>query len=78
MLKASALEKLKRVDDALVEIDEAISLVETYAPAWEQRGKILWAAHRFDEARPALERFLELDPTAPNAAQIRAQLAEQK
>jgi Flp pilus assembly protein TadD len=37
---------------------------------WEQRGRILWAARRRDEARAAFTRFLELSPNAASAPEI--------
>jgi len=59
-------------------IDEAIALNKSYAPAYEQKGIMLWSAQRFDEARPALEKYLELDPNGTKADRIRAMLDEHK
>jgi len=72
--RGRAQQRLGQVDDALKSIDEALALVVDYAPAWEQRGMILWAARRRDEARPALERYLELDPHGKDADSIRQML----
>ena len=41
-------------------------------------GRLLWAAHRFEEAKPAFERYLELEPHGANAAQIKSLISEPK
>ncbi|HEX4451507.1 MAG TPA: DUF4388 domain-containing protein [Kofleriaceae bacterium] len=76
--QARALRRLDRVDDALAAVDNAMAIVQTYAPAWLERGMILWSARRIDEARPALEKYLELDPTGRDAASVRQMLETQQ
>ena len=76
LLKATALQKLDRIDEALVAIDEAISLAPSWPPAWVQRGHVLWGAHRYDEGRVAFERYLQLSPAAPDASAIKHMLSE--
>ncbi len=76
--QARALRRLDRVDDALAAVDNAMELVKTYAPAWLERGMILWSARRIDEARPALEKYLELDPNGRDAASVRQMLETQQ
>ena len=76
LLKATALQKLDRLDEALVAVDEAISLAASWPPAWEQRGRMLWSAKRYDEARVAFDRYLQLEPTGPTVRQIKHMLAE--
>jgi Flp pilus assembly protein TadD len=68
------LRRLDRIDDALAAVDNAMAIVQTYAPAWLERGMILWSARRIDEARPALEKYLELDPNGRDAASVRQML----
>ncbi len=74
--RARALQRLGRIDDAVVAVDDAIKLNRSYAPAYEQKGMILWSAQRYDEARPALEKYLELDPDGRKASLIRSMLDE--
>jgi CheY-like chemotaxis protein len=70
MLRARAEQRLGRVDDALTSLDAAAELAPSYGAVWEQRGRILWAARRRDEARAAFSRFLELAPKATSAPEI--------
>jgi hypothetical protein len=51
---------------------------ESYAPAYEQKGMMLWSAQRYSQARPVLEKYLELDPTGKKADTIRSMLEENK
>jgi len=74
--RARALVRLNRIDDAVASIDSAIALNASYAPAYEQKGMILWSAQRYAEARPVLQKYLELDPDGRKAATIRAMLDE--
>jgi DNA-binding response OmpR family regulator len=74
--RARALQRLGQVDEALKSVDSAMEIVSDYAPAWEQRGMILWSARRHDEARPALEKYLELDPNGRDAPSVRQMLGQ--
>ena len=81
LLRAQALQKLDRVDDALASVSDANlvylqSVKRDYPDGWELKGKILWAAGRFDEAKAAYEHFLELDPTGAAAAEARRRVNE--
>jgi tetratricopeptide (TPR) repeat protein len=76
--RARALQRLGKVDDAVTAVDEAIKMNSSYAPAYEQKGMILWSAQRYGDARPALEKYLALDPQGRSAAKIRAMLDEPK
>ncbi|HEY5938191.1 MAG TPA: DUF4388 domain-containing protein [Kofleriaceae bacterium] len=71
LVKAQALQRLSRVEDALSAIDDAEDLSPRFPMVFELRGRILWAARREDEARIAFEQFLELSPNGATAAQIR-------
>jgi hypothetical protein len=70
MLRARAEQRLGRVSDALSSLDAATELAPNAGAVWEQRGRVLWAARRHDEARAAFERFLELDPKSPRAPEV--------
>jgi tetratricopeptide (TPR) repeat protein len=76
--RARALQRLNRIDDAVAAVDEAIKMNSSYAPAYEQKGMILWSAQRYAEARPVLQKYLELDPNGRRAAVIRGMLDEPK
>ena len=76
IVRAQALQRLDRIDDALASIDSAEELAPSYASVFEARGSILWAAGRWDQARVAYERFLELEPDSARAIQIQRRLAE--
>jgi DNA-binding response OmpR family regulator/predicted negative regulator of RcsB-dependent stress response len=78
IVRAQALQKLDRVNDALDAVDQAVELSPTYAPAFELRGRILWAAGRKDEARFAFEQFLALESEGPKAEAIRDLLQENR
>ena len=74
VVRADALRRLGRIDLAVQATDAAIKANASYAPAWDMKGKILWSARRYDEARPAYERFLQLQPTGEAADTVRALL----
>jgi len=76
VLRARAEQRLGRVDDALNSLDAATEIAPTAGSVWEQRGRILWAARRRDEARAAFSRFLELSPNAASAAEVQRLLNE--
>ena len=78
LVRAQALQRLERVEDALASVDQAVEMSSTYAPAFELRGRILWAAGRKDEARFAFEQFLALESDTPKAEAIRDLLRENR
>jgi DNA-binding response OmpR family regulator len=75
LLRAKAQQRLDRVDDALASVDAAERLAPENGSVWELRGRILWAARRREDARAAFERFLEIEPEGPRAAQVRRLLS---
>jgi len=76
LVRAQIQQKLGRSADALASLAEAESLAPDYAPIWDVRGGILWAAQRWDEAHQAYDQYLKLDPDSARAEQIRQRLAE--
>lgn len=74
VVRADALRRLGRIELAVAATDAAIKANGSYAPAWDMKGKILWSARRYDEARPAYEHFLQLQPTGEAADTVRALL----
>ena len=71
LVRAQAMQRLSRVEEALQSIDQAEKLSPRFPAVFELRGRILWAARREDEARIAFEQFLELSPNGATAAQVR-------
>jgi hypothetical protein len=71
VLKAELLLDRDRTDAALAITDRAIQADERNADAWRTRGKILLGSDTAG-ARSALQRYLELRPSAADAEQIRA------
>ncbi|MDB4958505.1 MAG: response regulator receiver protein [Myxococcales bacterium] len=76
LVRAQALQRLNRIDDALKSIDGATDIIADYAAAWELRGMMLWSARRYDEARTAMNKYLQLDPNGKSAPAIRRLLEE--
>jgi Flp pilus assembly protein TadD len=76
LVRARALQRLERVDEALAALDSAERLAPKYPSVFELRGRILWAVRRRDEARQQFEQFLQLEPTGARAAQIRKLIEE--
>jgi DNA-binding response OmpR family regulator len=74
--RARALQRLGRIDEAVTAVDEALKMNSKYAPAYEQKGMILWSAQRYADARAPLEKYLELEPNGRSAARIKAMLDE--
>jgi len=78
VLKADALRRLGKTALALGAAEAAIGMLPTYAPGWEMLGRILWSERRYDEARPAMRRYLELQPRGETADTFRALLEPTK
>jgi CheY-like chemotaxis protein len=76
LLRAQAMQRLERVEEALAAVDAAAQLAPEHSAVWWRRGWILWAARRYDEARPAFEKFLQLEPDGPKAASVRRLMNE--
>jgi DNA-binding response OmpR family regulator len=74
--RARALQRMNRIDEAVASIDSAIKMNISYAPAYEQKGMLLWSAQRYAEARPVLQKYLELEPDGRKAPMIRSMLDE--
>jgi DNA-binding response OmpR family regulator len=74
--RAKTLQRLNRIDAALESVDDALKIVSNYAPAYEQRGMILWSAKRYDEARKALLKYLEIAPDGGDAEMVKKLLEE--
>jgi cytochrome c-type biogenesis protein CcmH/NrfF len=70
---ADAAVRAGRGTEALARLDAVLALEPAHAPSLLLRGSILWAAG-LPEARADLERFLELAPEAPVAADVRTLL----
>jgi hypothetical protein len=71
LIKADALRRLDRIDEALATVETAIAFKPDYAPSWEMKGRILWGARRLDEGRAAYEEYLRLRPDGATSDRIR-------
>jgi tetratricopeptide (TPR) repeat protein len=61
--KGCTLLEMRRYKDALITLNQAISLNPDYASAHYNRGRVLLGMQRFEEALQAFERTIQLDPT---------------
>jgi CheY-like chemotaxis protein len=76
IVRAQALQRLGRVEDALRSLVSAQKLAPRYATVYEVRGNILWAARRWDDAHDAYNQFLEIEQDSERADLIRSRLEE--
>jgi len=74
VVKSDILRREGLIEEAVSAIDLAIKMKPQYAKAWKMKGNILTGAGRPDEARPAFEEFLRLDPDDPDAESIRQRI----
>ena len=70
-----ALRRLGRNADAVAAFERATVLAPERAPAWMGLALSLEADGRRGEAATALERFLSLEPSGPDADNVRARIA---
>jgi Flp pilus assembly protein TadD len=47
------------------------------AKAWSTRGEALWNLGRFNEAIPAVDKALQLQPSNPEALKLRKQIRQE-
>lgn len=72
LTQATALQRLDRIDEAIEATHAAERISPDFTLVYDLRGRILWSARRFDEARVAFEQFLALEsPTSKRAAEVR-------
>lgn len=77
MFLGIALVHLKRLDEGEQALEKSISLTGgKLAKAHYYLGGIYWGRRDYKRAATALEKFLELEPKAANAAQVRATIKE--
>jgi tetratricopeptide (TPR) repeat protein len=55
----------KRIPEALAPAEEAIAVAPDKAVHWKRKGDILWLLKKMEEARPAYEKALALNPDYP-------------
>ncbi len=75
LVRARALQRNGRVDDAIAAAISARELAPNYYLTHHELGMILLAARRSAEARPELEEYLRLAPNDKDAATVRQLLA---
>ncbi|MGE0396046.1 MAG: DUF4388 domain-containing protein [Kofleriaceae bacterium] len=74
IVRAQALQRLGRLDDAISAMESAIRLAPKYPSNYEVLGSILWAAQRYDEAAKYYVHYLENWPNGEKAAMIQKRL----
>jgi hypothetical protein len=75
LVQARALQRSGRTDDALIAATSARDLAPGYYMTHHELGMILLSARRNAEARPELEKYLELAPNDKDAETVRQLLA---
>ena len=78
IVRAQALQRLGRVDDAIAAMETAIKLAPKYASNYEVLGSILWAAQRYDEATKYYVHYLENWPEGEKSLMIQKRLDSQR
>jgi CheY-like chemotaxis protein len=78
IIRAQALQRLGRVDDAIATMESAIKLAPGYAANYEVLGSILWAAQRYDEATKHYVHYLEQWPDGEKSLMIQKRLDSQR
>jgi tetratricopeptide (TPR) repeat protein len=74
IVRAQALQRLGKLEEAISSMESAIRLAPTYASNYEVLGSILWAAQRYDEATKYYVHYLENWPDGEKAAMIQKRL----
>jgi hypothetical protein len=70
-LKADILFAQKDYSPALAAATDAIGMSSSYGPAWFTKGMIHWALKQEPAAKESLQKFLEINPRSPKAADVR-------
>jgi tetratricopeptide (TPR) repeat protein len=78
VVRARALQTLGRGDDAIADLVAATQLTPSSIRAWEVMGHMLWTLHHWDEARAAMQQYLQLAPDGASAPEFRHRLTEPK
>ncbi len=63
-------------DDALAELDEAIRLDATLADPYREKGFVYYSLGYRESAVEAFERYVDLAPTAEDAAEVRGYIRD--
>jgi tetratricopeptide (TPR) repeat protein len=71
LLRAAALKRLGRIDDALRDLDRALALQPALAKAWRERGRLLVEHNRHEEALRDLDEAVRLAPQDGDSRTLR-------
>ena len=75
-LKAEILVEMNRIGDAFEAIEEAVEIGPGYARAWLTKGLMHDSQGEGIQAKAAFRKFLELEPSGPQADNVRSLLKE--
>ena len=78
IVRARALQRLERFAEAASSLASATELTPKSAHAWEASGHLLWTMKRYDDARAAMQHYLDLAPNGESAAVFRRRMTEPK
>ena len=76
IVRAQALQRLGRVDEAVSAMESAIRLAPDFPSNYEVLGSILWAAQRYDEAAIHYRTYIDRWPNGDKSAMIQKRLDE--
>jgi CheY-like chemotaxis protein/Flp pilus assembly protein TadD len=78
IVRAQALQRLGRLEEAISAMESAIKLAPKYASNYEVLGSILWAAQRYDEATKYYVHYLDNWPEGEKSLMIQKRLDSQR
>jgi tetratricopeptide (TPR) repeat protein len=72
LLKADILQSMGDPDRAIATLNTASRVSSRSSRVWKKKGLLHWELEQYGDAKQALERYLELQPDASDAADVRA------
>ncbi|MFT3695272.1 MAG: DUF4388 domain-containing protein [Kofleriaceae bacterium] len=76
LVRANALTRLSRNDDALAALNAASELTPSFGTVLYRKGMLLRSMKRYDESKATLQQFLDVAPTDSHAEEVKALLQQ--